>query len=484
MPQKTLGIDIGNVGISALLLESGISGHRIGGYKYIPFSDSQPDDDAITSALKSAVDGMPMAGARCVASIPARHVYFRNLRLPSFEAKKIRPILLFELEPLLPFPVGDLITDFSLFSDSQNPDQTDIVTATTQKAELSRWLDIFKSAGLEPETVTFEGYAMARCLAEMTQVPDDWILAHVDKNTATLFVFHSGQLAFIRYTSIPSEKTLLEDALSSVVHQTIWAFENVFSFDYQPKTVKFNFKTENGNPELFSALEKMLKIPAKPVDFAQGMKSKKNPFQDLPKDSVGINSALSLSLMKSQQIRGINFLQEAFSPKTRFAEYQSDFFKTGLIFLAALILAGTYLFMDMRSMAEKVSRLNAHMTQTFQSAFPEEKIIVDPIAQMKVKIEELKKRSFPIERKGPWIKRIDLLKEISARVPTQMDVNILKLTTGDEDLVMTGNTDTFNTVNDMKSQLEGCPLFKEITISSTNLNRSGNRVDFVLTIRF
>ena len=83
MPQKTLGIDIGNVGISALLLESGISGHRIGGYKYIPFSDSQPDDDAITSALKSAVDGMPMAGARCVASIPARHVYFRNLRLPS-----------------------------------------------------------------------------------------------------------------------------------------------------------------------------------------------------------------------------------------------------------------------------------------------------------------------------------------------------------------------------------------------------------------
>jgi len=124
------------------------------------------------------------------------------------------------------------------------------------------------------------------------------------------------------------------------------------------------------------------------------------------------------------------------------------------------------------------------MTQTFQSAFPEEKIIVDPIAQMKVKIEELKKRSFPIERKGPWIKRIDLLKEISARVPTQMDVNILKLTTGDEDLVMTGNTDTFNTVNDMKSQLEGCPLFKEITISSTNLNRSGNRVDFVLTIRF
>jgi general secretion pathway protein L len=43
---------------------------------------------------------------------------------------------------------------------------------------------------------------------------------------------------------------------------------------------------------------------------------------------------------------------------------------------------------------------------------------------------------------------------------------------------MKGETDTFNTVDILKRNLEPSDFFSEVTISSANLDRSGKRVQF------
>jgi general secretion pathway protein L len=49
-------------------------------------------------------------------------------------------------------------------------------------------------------------------------------------------------------------------------------------------------------------------------------------------------------------------------------------------------------------------------------------------------------------------------------------------------LMMKGETDTFNTVDTIKKGLEPSAYFKAVTISSANLDQSGNRVRFEMKL--
>ena len=120
----------------------------------------------------------------------------------------------------------------------------------------------------------------------------------------------------------------------------------------------------------------------------------------------------------------------------------------------------------------------------FQSTFPQVKKVVDPLQQMRAEIEETRKASlFPMQD-GGGARMIDILEELSRRIPANLDVQFSRLIAGTEDSVtITGDTDTFNTVDAMKGSLEGSTIFKEVTIVSTNKESDGNRIRFRLKIK-
>jgi hypothetical protein len=59
-------------------------------------------------------------------------------------------------------------------------------------------------------------------------------------------------------------------------------------------------------------------------------------------------------------------------------------------------------------------------------------------------------------------------------------VEFTRLVLGPENLLIDGNTDTFNAVDEIKNRLETAKLFKGVTISSANIDRAINRVQFKL----
>jgi len=52
----------------------------------------------------------------------------------------------------------------------------------------------------------------------------------------------------------------------------------------------------------------------------------------------------------------------------------------------------------------------------------------------------------------------------------------------DQKLMISGTTDTFNSVDEMKNRMEPAHIFKKVTISSVNKDRSGNRVRFKMQV--
>ena len=155
-------------------------------------------------------------------------------------------------------------------------------------------------------------------------------------------------------------------------------------------------------------------------------------------------------------------------------------FKTGIIVAIILLMGAVNLFFDAYETQGKIARLDHEISDIFKKTFPDVKRIVDPLHQMRVKIEKNRKSNLFHVHPESGARIIDVLNEISKRIPQTIDVEFTRLVIGPGSLLVTGNTDTFNTVDDIKGRLGEIPIFKTVKINSANINRSDNRVRFKL----
>ena len=100
---------------------------------------------------------------------------------------------------------------------------------------------------------------------------------------------------------------------------------------------------------------------------------------------------------------------------------------------------------------------------------------------MKSKLKEVKKGGGS-EENAVQTRSIDILLLISQSVPENVDVLLSRMTITPDEVTVSGETTDFNTVDDIKSRLEKNEMFKQITIASANMDKSGKKVLFKLKI--
>ena len=127
--------------------------------------------------------------------------------------------------------------------------------------------------------------------------------------------------------------------------------------------------------------------------------------------------------------------------------------------------------------------LDQRVTEVFSRTFPDVKRIVDPLQQMKVKVNEVKTSAISIPGTNSSNKVLDLLKDISDRIPKSLDVRVSRMVIDQETVRVSGKTDTFNTVDSIKGGLEPSKYFSGVTISSANLDRTGKWVQFEIKLQ-
>jgi len=76
--------------------------------------------------------------------------------------------------------------------------------------------------------------------------------------------------------------------------------------------------------------------------------------------------------------------------------------------------------------------------------------IVDPVQQLRVKIKELKQSNVSRPETGTNKRVLDLLKEISQRIPKSLNVHINRMVIDTETVRISGKTDAFNEVDKIK----------------------------------
>ena len=484
MKRKILGLDIRHDAVSAVLIKSGIKGTAIDAHVHVSLSDRKKDETGWVASLETIVKKMDISGSVCVASFPADEISYRNIQVPFKGQKKIKKILPYELEPTFPFSTDDLIIDFVAVKLPDNINDNNLITAAVEKSKLQSFLDTLATVNIAPETVTVGGYPTAVCLTHLLDNRKNWLVVDIDSNKGAIFFILSGRVCLIRSFLIRSDaRSYKIKSLCSTIRQTHAALEKMIGLEFDPDGL---FITGCGLDDLGfeQDMAEALGLPIERINLLRDTDLLKH--QDPPKSWVPflMDNALSLALMEVEGANVLNFRKGPFASKKFWEENKKGLIQTGVFFALVVALAFFNVFIDSYFMGKRLARLDNQITDIFSSTFPEVKKIVDPVQQMRIKIQAARKKMlFPGETEKS-IRTIDILNNISNRIPRETDVTLTRMVIGSENVVISGDTDTFNSVDNIKSRLEQVDAFKKIIISSANINKSDNRVRFNLKIIF
>ncbi|MGD9180490.1 MAG: type II secretion system protein GspL [Desulfobacterales bacterium] len=481
MSRKVLGIDIRNHSVSAVLLNSSLREYRVDDYIHLAFSDPDDPEKGLTAALEILTEKMDLSGSDYVVSIPAGHFTFRNLQVPFNNTKKIRMVLPFELEPTLPYAVDDLVVDFQPLNGSLEGDQTELIAAAIEKNRLTPYIEALASIEVDPEKLTFSGLPTALCLAHQAELEEEQLFIEIDEAAGTLFMLAGDRLQLVRSFPLPTAGPSKAKLLCAQIQQTLAAFQESSDLNLQPiEVVASGIGLDETNMAAY--ISKALNIPVTAASVADRLNIPVESYTGNPWIPAQMDNALALTLMEVESFDTLNFHKGQFAAQKFLSKHKTPLIKTGILAAAVLVLMFFNVLMGTYTINKQVRGIEQQMNQIFKATFPEVKTIRYPYQEMQARMRETQKNAAFQAETGPHIRSIDILNSISENIPNNIKVDFTRLVIQPENVLISGTTDTFNSVDDIKSRLEQIQYFEKVTISSANIDRSGNEVRFMLKV--
>jgi Tfp pilus assembly protein PilN len=392
-------------------------------------------------------------------------------------------VLPFELEPTVPYPIDDLVIDYIDLESTGQSDYSEIIAVTVPKTELNPYIESLADLKIDPEMVTVGGLPSAMWLASQADPGEDRLVLEIGNASSSLFIVSGGRLQLIRSFMTPVAADNRAGMLGAFVQRTMAAYDELSQTEFQPLDIVITGSGLNG-ASLDSDVSKVLNIPVNRSNFTDRLNIEMDSQNTKPWNPPLMDNALALALMAIEGIKGLNFHKGQFAAKKLFLKHKKNWIKTGILAAAVLALLFASSIMESYTLNRKLDYLDQQITGVFKATFPEVKRIVDPHREMQVSVQEAKKTAGNQSTAGPHIRSIDILNSISQRIPDSIKVDVTRMVISPENVIISGTTDDFESPNDIKSQLEQVEFFKKVTISSTNLDRSGNEVRFVLKVEF
>lgn len=489
MAQRLLSIDIREDVVCGVMLSFG---SRIA--SVVECGISVPGERTIGEAVAEVLDEVGYTGEPCRISLGAENFFYRNLSFPFSDKRKIEKILAIELEGSVVVDMDELLVD-SLISGKKG-EESSVVAAMIDRELLQAKLDELADVHLDPEIIAISNAQTALQLSRL-QEESDFVLLDAGCRRVTLFVIFEGRMRLIRTIAFddgslanfiidknsqqvaPRRPEKVDASFASLcreVRHTLFALE-----DIDPQLPLYLTGALADVPNAAAYLERQLDCEVRSCDLAGDQQINIGLECGLWRSDL-MTPALALGLRAGKKQLGFNFRKEEFVKRISFEKYKKHLPRVGIPAAVCLAAAIIFFWNDLSLKEKELGRLTDQGVEVFSSTLPEVTRIVDPVKQLSAEVKEMKKGTLGEASNLTDIKVLDLMAEISVRVPQSINVHVVRMVADRNAILLRGLTDNFNSVDSLKKVLEKSDYFSAVTINSANLSRKGSGIRFELKV--
>jgi type IV pilus assembly protein PilM len=205
---KVVGLDIGTSGVRAAELTLGKAPtlERFGQVALPPGAvrDGQVvETAAVAQALRQLWTQAKFTTKRVVLGVGNQNVIVRQVDLPWLPEEEMRKSLAFQVGDVLPMPVEEAILDFhplEEFNNEQGARMQRVLLVAASRDMVGGVLDSVKQAGLDPQVVDLNSFAVIRSLASAQAFgsTDAEALVDIGASVTNIVVHQGGVPRFVR----------------------------------------------------------------------------------------------------------------------------------------------------------------------------------------------------------------------------------------------------------------------------------------------
>jgi general secretion pathway protein L len=503
MPQTVLGLDISPNTIKAVVLTSkGLTGGRIIAARTLDINTC----GGIEEAFKKLADDKTFSGIPVCVSLPLTDIMFRQVSLPFRDDNKIRKTLAFELEPLIPLPIEEVVADYLMI-----PRDGLLVAALTKK-NVREWIEKVEGTFGEVSIIDASPTALAAQIIHNKKSSVCGIILDIGSDSTTATFYEDDAIIHVRPLAFGGENITAALAADLSV-DTDKAEQLKTNMDYSAAStkageacrifcselkntieyMKLNGVLQNepaqiiitGGGSLFVPLKKELEdYFSSPVEVLDLVRFKELEIEENVRNQFNpqiMNTAIAAAMRLSAGHKSLNFRQEEFAAKNTGFNLQEQLKWAAVVSGIIILLTVVNQFVDYGLKTQRLNNIKKQITQIFKKDFPEAGNMIDPVQQLKTKLAEDKK-ALGFYEGLPEVTAVDLLKEISGMVSPSLNIVITDFNYENGIVLMKGEAKTIDEVSAVKNELLKSRYFKNVIMGSTSLAKDGGKVDFNLRI--
>jgi len=414
-----------------------------------------------------------------VSALPAELVVQRLLELPFSDLRRLRRVVPFTLEEHLPFPVEGVTVAFSRVG--REGANTVVMAACVRKGDLKSHLELLATVGLDPKTVTFAPLALAALVAQARDRQErGHLIVDLEENSTSIVLLDAaGRPRAIRTIAAGS----IADGDGHLVSSPL-----DFALNAIRQTV-LKHASQLGPPELIvtgpgaqvPGLRARLLGALGPEVHNEDTFDWSSVFNGFKPEAVRFASCIAMLLSErpTKPVEALNFRQDEFAFRGRIRGDFAPFYFSAILAAVAAGLAIVHFGLGVSTDLYRLSRLNREIAAVSQP-------VLGPLAadnapaRLSAGIAKMRRR---LELMGGYAGSnapLETLLALSRAVPAHIPVEVDEVDIDRLWLRISGEVDSFATVDQLKKTLEQTGYFGAIEVGHAKTGTNGAKVNFRL----
>ncbi len=514
MMKNVVGLDLGSHSIKAVELRQTLRGLEP---VQLRLHGSTDDDADLPELLRRFARAHHLPMEHVIASIPGNRISVRRLDFPFRDRKKLAGAVPFEVEGEVPFPIEDILVDWELVSGERS--QATVAAAIVQRKHVSELLAELREANCDPRVLEAEGFVLGN-LCSLFDLSGTRLIADIGHCKTNLCLLMDGTAVATRTLPVggaaitqaiakdrgwnpeDAERSKCEDGIfqlgfnssspgalaviDRIARETVRTLESLEPvIGGSPETKLAAITLIGGTAKLHRIDEYLAQRTGIPTARIGLPPEEEGAALVAGGDPVLFAPAIALALRGTARASTrMNFRKDEFAYRTDFRQFfGKDMRPTAGLAAAVLILMGISVATQITLDSRRAGQLEKQVAQIYGEAFPGQPVPDNPIAAMRSAGVQARDRADFLGVYGGNRSALDLLSELSSRVPADLDVKFEEVSIDRRVIRIKAFAKSFEAADRLESQIGEADPFRAAKIDGevqTSRRRDGK--SFNLTI--